>query len=232
MLTYSCRIIDTLGDIQTILEQGERQEDLDKLFLDRGMTLLSSKRTGDNKGIKLKLDNIIEFTQTLSLLLDSNLSLKDAIKISTTTFKKTALRAISQSLAVGLNRGDSFKSILQNSAYGFPPVYLGLIEVGEKTGKLNLVLRQLSRYLERDKKFNDKLKGAMIYPIFILIISLLFSIVFILVILPQFNSMLSSFGGGVTDILGRRGRIFTHIIIIFISILISISALFLYVNIL
>ena len=230
MLTYSCRVIDTLGDVQTVIEQGENQEDLAKLLLERGMTLLSSKRAGTNKGLKLKPHSIIEFTQTLSLLLDSNLSLKDAINISTTTFKDSALKAISQSLVLGLDKGESFRNILQNNAYGFPPVYLGLIEVGEKTGELNLVLNQLSKYLKRNKKFNDKLKGAMIYPVFILIISLLFSLVFILVILPQFNSMLSTFGGGVTDILERRGRITTYVIVIFFSILSSILTLLLYVK--
>lgn len=194
------------------------------------MTLLSCKKSGGEKGIKLKKDDVITFTQTLSLLLNSNLSLKDSLNVALTTTNKKEIKNLINIIISGLTKGETFSEILKENAYGFPPLYIGLIRVGEKTGTLKKVLSQLDIYLERDKQVKDKLQGALIYPAFIMGMTVVFSIVFVFLILPKLNEMFSSMGGSISDVLKARGQVFTYIVLIGIGILAGFTTFILYIK--
>lgn len=230
MLVYNCRIVENSGTVSQIIIEAADIDELRNIISHKNYTLLSYKKSSGSNGIKLKKDKILLFTQTLQLLLSSNLSLKDSLDISLKTFKDIKLIQFTESILRGLNRGDSLSRILRESRAGFTPLYLGLIQVGETTGTLNIVLDQLHNYLERGKKFNDKLVGALIYPAFILVMTTLFSIVFIIVILPKFNEMFATLGGGLGNILEKRGQVMTLIVIIISLIILLITMTVLYIN--
>lgn len=225
MLNYSCRVIDSLGEIREIDLTAPNSSNLKDIISKQGMTLLSFKKSGKFRGIKLNKNDVINFTQTLSLLLNSNLTLKDALNVSLTTFKKSNIKTLIDIIIKGIKKGETFSSILKNSALGFPPMYIGLIQVGEKTGTLNSVLSHLNSYLNRNKKIQSKLQLALIYPGFIISIGMIFSLLFVTVILPKFYEMFSSLGADISVILRERGEIFTKIVFI-MFILIFISSLF------
>jgi len=222
--------VENNGSVSEIILEANNEDELQEIIFQKKYTLLSYKKSVGNNGIKLKKDKILLFTQTLQLLLSSNLSLKDSLEISIKTFKDKILIQFTESILRGLNRGDSLSIILRESRAGFTPLYLGLIQVGETTGTLNIVLGQLYNYLERGKKFSDKLIGALIYPAFILVMTVLFSIVFIVVILPKFNEMFATLGGGLGDILEKRGQVMTLIVIIISLIILLITIIVLYIN--
>lgn len=230
MLIYSCKVIDPSGEIKTINLSSLDINSLKTEIKNRELTLLSYKKTTSYSGIKLKKVEILNFTGTLTLLLNSNLSLKDSIEISLSTLQDKNLKLLSNLILTGLKRGDTLSSILTDNTTGFSPLYLGLIQVGEKTGTLKSVLQQLNNYLERDKKFKDKLSGALIYPIFIMSMTTIFSILFIIVILPKFNLMFKSLGGGMGDILIQRGTILTYLIIGFLLFVLTIMGFLFYIK--
>jgi type II secretory pathway component PulF len=220
MLTYNCRVTDLNGNIINLVYTAYDLNELNRRVISDGYTLLSSEKKSRRTGIKIKQSGLLQFTKTLSLLLSSNLSIKDSVNIISTTFKDKNLKILATIISRGLNKGDSFYSILKNSGVGFSPLYLGLIKVGEKTGTLNIILSQLDRYMERNKRFRDKLTGAIIYPCFISIMTCIFSLMFVLFILPKFNEMFNSLGGGLGSVLKVRGQILFSIVLAFSALLI------------
>lgn len=227
-MTYNCKVIQSNGKILETPIEADNIDDLEFISKKRKLTLLSYKKVGSLKANLLSKNLILQFTQTIELLINSNLSIINTLEIAQKSFKDSTLKLFTKSVIDRLKKGDSFSKILKENNPGFTPLYLGLIQVGEKTGTLNIVLNQLYNYLDRGKKFRDKLIGALIYPIFIMFMTMTFSILFILVILPKFNEMFATLGGGLGSTLDKRGSIFTLIIILVISLLLIILSITLY----
>lgn len=225
MLSYSCRVIDNSGEIIEINRNSKNLNDLKLELVREGYSLLSVKQKSSISSNKLNKSEILQFTQTLSLLLNSNLSLNDSLNTARIGFKKGRINTLINSLIEGLKKGESFSNLISDPSWGLPKLYTGLIRVGEKTGNLRGIVSQLNFYLEREKKLRDKLTGAMIYPIMIITISLAFSLFFTFGILPQFKTMFESFGGDVSNTINKRAEVFTYIVIGF-SILLFIFFLF------
>lgn len=227
MLNFSCRVINSLGEIKEINCKAINREDLEKNLKNQGVTLLSFKKRGKALGIKLKGESVLIFTQTLSMLLSSNLTLKDALNVSLSTFTKGKIRELINLVIEGLNKGEKFSSLLKENVTGFPPIYMGLIQVGEKTGNLNNVLKHLNSYLERSKKVKSKVQLALIYPMFILSVGIISSLLFALLVLPMFYEMFNTLGEDISIILKARGEIFTRVTVILASLISLITLLIL-----
>lgn len=213
MLNFSCRVINTTGEVVEINRNSKNQNELKIQLQNEGYSLLSIKQLSSASNSKLSKNEILQFTQTLSLLLNSNLSLNDSLNTAKISFKKGRLNSLLNTLIDGLKKGESFSDLISNPIWGLPKLYTGLIKVGEKTGNLIGIINQLNFYLDREKKLRDKLSGAMIYPIMIISISFAFSLFFTFGILPQFKTMFESFGGDVSNKLNKRAEVFTYLVI-------------------
>lgn len=221
-MNYICKVVDNNGIILEKNIDANTIEELNNDIFSKELTLLSFKKNRYLRNNKLSKNEILQFTLTIKLLLNSNLSILDALEISLKTFKDKNLIIFTETTIRRLKSGDNFWSILRDSNKGFTPLYLGLIQVGEQSGDLTLIIEQLYDYLHRGKKFRDKLLSALIYPLFILIMTIAFSILFLLVILPKFNEMFTTLGGGLGNILDQRAQILTVFVILttFVSLLI------------
>ena len=72
--------------------------------------------------------------------------------------------------------------------------YVSLVRVGETSGQLEEVFRQLSGYLEREQKTRKQIKSAMRYPIFVLVAILIAVIVINVLVVPAFAAIFEQFG--------------------------------------
>lgn len=79
-------------------------------------------------------------------------------------------------LSLEVWRPESHFHLFYKNVSNMPTLYLGLIKVGEHSRNLSTVLEEISKYLEREKKYKVKVLSAMIYPIFISVVALLFSL--------------------------------------------------------
>ena len=74
------------------------------------------------------------------------------------------LRKVLQQVVEDIRQGSSISAALAKHELVFPPIYQSMIQVGERTGNLGSVLRQLSIHLEKESNIKSKIKGAMTYP--------------------------------------------------------------------
>jgi len=229
MNSYRCKIINQLGDLSEIYLDSENPRELEKKLKEKGHTLLSFKKDS-NKKYKLKSNEILEFTKNLSILLNSNLTLLDSIKVIEKSVRNKNICELSTYILSNLQKGDQISLLIDKYDRGFTPLYKGLINVGEKTGNLQLIINQLVIYLEKDKEFREKLSGALVYPLFILFITTVFGIFFAKKILPQFNTMFITLGKGIEDSMAFKGKIFAIAAVIFITITIFSIVFFITIN--
>lgn len=220
MLNFRAKVINSLGEVIEVELSGESIGKIRDDLSSDGYTVLSINKFSTHTS-KLKHKEILDFTGTLSILIESNLSLKDALNTALEGRKDGRVKKLLRELSHGLSRGESFSDIISLPKWGFSSLYIGLIRVGEKTGNLKTVLKELSGYLDREKKLREKITGAMVYPVFILFISILFSLLFIFVVLPQFKEMFSSFGSDISTLLNERAMSFTIFIFSFLLLLLG-----------
>lgn len=77
----------------------------------------------------------------------------------------------------------------------FPPVFSGLVAVGENTGALVEAVRHLAAVLEKEDKLDQKVRGALAYPAFILALTGSLTLVMFRFVLPTFVELFSGVGG-------------------------------------
>ncbi len=144
---------------------------------------------------QLKTKELLDFTSNLSLLLNSGLSVYNSIQMINSFSAGNKLKPLTTYLEEGLKKGNSLSSLLDKGDYVFPPLYSGLINIGDRIGSLSTILPTLKTYLERNKKVHDKFINASIYPVMILV--MLFTGLFFLMILgiPKIEELFSEIAG-------------------------------------
>lgn len=160
-------------------------------------------------------------------LINSGLSIKDALEICATINNKND--NIATLLYEQIQKGVSFADAVNNLNNIFPVLYRGIISVGDKVGSIENIFPPLRLYLEVQKKLKDKIVGAMLYPLIVLITALFVLIGMVFFVFPKLKEMFMEFGGEAAVLLGnninRMERSFLIIFGIFIFLFISILIL-------
>lgn len=137
---------------------------------------------------------VANFTQQLATMVVAGLNLPDALDIlkTQTTNQQFAqvIADVEHQIIGGANLADSlgkYPSI-------FPPIYIALIRAGESSGTLDQVLTRLADTLAAQREFASKVKGAMIYPVIIVIGMLGVMMVMMTVVIPKLTDLYKDFG--------------------------------------
>ncbi|MBI9104829.1 MAG: type II secretion system F family protein [Spirochaetales bacterium] len=149
----------------------------------------------------IKNRTILDFTARLSLLMDSGLSVSEAIGMIGAGRKEREIEELTHWLNEGLKRGRSFSSLINSSLSPFPQIYKGLISIGEEAGTLKQILSALTAYMERQNKIRDRIINGSIYPILVLSFTLVGMVLLSLLLLPGLEEVFA-------DLLQSEGELF------------------------
>lgn len=118
---------------------------------------------------QVSFTDIVDFTRQLAIMLNAGLTLIDSFNILEKQIKKPGLLAIIQNLNKEIMSGNTFSSALQKYPQYFPSLYVSLVKSGEASGKLSDILLKLAENLEKQREFQGKIKGALTYPVIVVI---------------------------------------------------------------
>jgi type II secretory pathway component PulF len=109
---------------------------------------------------------------TLGLYLKSSIPLVNAIKLTKNQLENTKLIKFLDFIEKDIKEGKSFYNAIENQKIVSIPAYIAnSIKVGEETGKLDVVLIEMSKFLKDEDKLFAKTKQALIYPLFIIVVA-------------------------------------------------------------
>lgn len=134
---------------------------------------------------------LLLFTKYISVLLKSGLPIDDALDILLQQ-SKGPLQKILATLKSSVRTGKTLSDGLQEFPHTFSSVYLNLIRAGESSGTLQGNLDQLSIQLQKEHDLNQKIRGAMMYPMVILTIGLLITVGIVVFVLPNIIGIFDS----------------------------------------
>lgn len=134
---------------------------------------------------RVSFSEVVILTRQLATMVSSGLVLSEAVDIleeqQTNKTLKKALDDISQDIKGGLTLAQAFSKYPDI----FPHLYVNLVKAGEASGKLDSVLLQMADGLEKQREFQAKIKGAMIYPAVVLTMMVVVIIIMMLFVIPK-----------------------------------------------
>lgn len=201
MTDYRCRVSDKKGKIRLVEKEAGDEKSLARMIEEDNLFLLSYKLIKKKEKGHFSPRVILDFTDTLALMLQSGLTVKDSLTVAKAAFTDKKTGQLLQILTGNLNKGISFPDSLDRLSGDFSPLYRGMVRIGDNTGSMENIFTRLSRYLNDEKAMKDKIRGALIYPIMVISVLFLFMIVIFFFIFPRLKR---TFSGQALDLVFQR----------------------------
>ncbi len=203
----------------------------------KGLIVISidAKKTQDNSFLgkffnRVSFTELVIVTRQLATMVSAGLVLSEAIDIlveqQTNPTLKKALDEVSQDIKGGLTLAQSMGKYPNI----FPRLYVNLIKSGEASGKLDKVLIQMADGLEKDREFQARVKGALIYPVVVISMMVVVVIIMMVFVIPKLVTLYQQSTIDLplpTKILIATSNIFIHfwwlMIILIVGIIVGIN---------
>ncbi|MFP6584872.1 MAG: type II secretion system F family protein [Candidatus Hydrogenedentota bacterium] len=144
----------------------------------------------------LKWKQIVMMTRQLATLIDAGLPLLRSLNILVAQQPPSKLRDVLREITADVQGGGTFSEALSKHPKGFDRLYVNMVRAGEVGGMLETVLNRLAVFMEKRMALQRKVKGAMVYPIFV-ITAATGIVTFLLVkVVPVFAEIFAEFGAG------------------------------------
>lgn len=178
---------------------------------------------------KVKLKDIAVFCRQFYVMLDSGLSIGKTLNILIEQGEKAKLREALIGVNSDIKRGETLAISMGKRKDVFPKLLTSMIDAGERSGNLDIILKRMAEYYEKETKIRGKIKSAMIYPIVLGVVAII-AITFILTfVMPTFVQMFEENNVelpmstkmvlGTSKMLGKYGIIFFLVLVIGIILL-------------
>ncbi|MDP2307655.1 MAG: type II secretion system F family protein [Pseudomonadota bacterium] len=143
---------------------------------------------------KVKIRDLVIFTRQFATMIDSGLPLVQCIDIQATQAENPTLREQLKVVKEKVESGSTFGDALRTFPATFDDLYVNLVAAGEVGGMLDTIMTRLAAYLEKNQKLIRKVKGAMSYPVIVLIVAFAVVALLLLKVVPTFEDMFADFG--------------------------------------
>lgn len=179
--------------------EAESEADLKEQLRQRDLILERVEATAAVKPIKFSLfkkvsvvDKIF-FAQNLQVMTRSGLSIATALKTLTEQTSNKYLRQILSDINEQVMRGVALSDALAHYPKVFSELFINMIRAGEKSGKLEEVLLQITTQLRKSHTLISKVKSALTYPIIVIIAMIAIGIGMIVFIIPKITNIFEEF---------------------------------------
>lgn len=150
---------------------------------------------------------LISFTENLSTLINSGLSVMDALSVCKTIDDSKNNVQLCNFLLRQLSNGDPLYEALKIASSDFNGLYVSLVKIGEKTGNIHAVLKKLSEYLNQKKVIKDKIKSSLSYPLIVFATAIIVILIIMFFVFPKLESVFEVISDGNKDFEEISGRI-------------------------
>lgn len=148
---------------------------------------------GLSKFKKPKEDEMVDFTRQLSTMINSGLTLIDALRILKNQ-APPAMKQVLEKILTEIESGKSLSQALEALEGIFSSVYIALVRVGESAGLLDDILKKLAESMESERDFRSKTKGALVYPAIVVVGMIVVVTIMMIFVIPKMTQMYDDMG--------------------------------------
>lgn len=151
------------------------------------------------------------FTRQLSTLLGSGIPILQSLEVLSQSQRSPGMSIAMKAMIIDINQGKRFGEAMAEHPLVFDRFYVNMVKAGEESGNIDSILNRLAIYIEKAVKIQSQVKGAMVYPIAILIVAGVVVAGLLVFVIPKFESVFSSSGQelpGLTKMVVSASKVF------------------------
>lgn len=141
---------------------------------------------------RINVHDISMMTRQLATLIKANIPLVDSLAAVSEQVENEALAVIMADLRNFVNEGGSFYKGLLKYPKVFDTIYVSMVEAGEMSGSLDVILLRLAEFKESQSEMNARVKSALFYPVLMLVLTFVVLGVLFVFVIPKITEVFES----------------------------------------
>ena len=142
----------------------------------------------------IKPKEVVMFSKQLALLIEAGTDVVAALELLQEQITNRALQTMVKEVIVAVRGGAKLSQAMSRHPKAFSRLYCRTVAIGEETGNLEQVLRQMANYIEKEALAAKKVKSAMIYPIIVVLLVIMVIAVMVFFVMPNFMGLYGALG--------------------------------------
>jgi type IV pilus assembly protein PilC len=143
---------------------------------------------------KVTAEDIAIFSRQLATMLTAGIPMVQAFEIIGVGHDKPSMQKLVLAIKQDIETGNALHVALGKHPLYFDDLYTNLVEAGEHAGALETVLDKIATYKEKTEALKKKIKKALFYPAAVLAVAVIVTVILLLFVIPQFESLFQGFG--------------------------------------
>ena len=196
MAAFEYTALDTKGKQKKGVLEGDSPRQIRQQLKEKGFVPLAVEATvqkSEDKGkaaavfnrTGISASDLALLTRQLATLLQAGIPLEETLRAVSKQSEKPKLTSMMLAIRSRVVEGHSLAQALLEFPKAFPDLYRATVAAGEHSGHLDLVLEQLADYTESRYQTRKKIQGAMIYPVVLVIFSILIVVGMLTFVVPK-----------------------------------------------
>ncbi len=146
------------------------------------------------KNKKIKSADITIFSRQLATMIESGIPLVQSFDIVAKGQSNTRLKGLIENIKCDVETGLTLSEALKKHPAFFNELFCNLVEAGEKSGSLDIMLDKIATYKEKIETIKKKIKKALTYPMAVLVVAFIVTTGLLIFVVPQFEALFKGFG--------------------------------------
>ncbi len=143
---------------------------------------------------KITAQDICTISRQIATMLSAGVTLIQTLDMIAQGHNKASMRKMLIEVADEVKAGNPLSYALRKHPDHFEDLYCDLVETGEQSGALETIYDRIATYKEKAEALKSKIKKAMFYPIAVVVVAFIVTIILLVFVVPQFEEIFSSFG--------------------------------------
>ncbi|MGE5467681.1 MAG: type II secretion system F family protein [Ignavibacteria bacterium] len=160
----------------------------------QGILPVKIKKQAFKKGGQITEKDITLFTRQLATMMKSGVPLLQSFDIVGKGHSNPAVAKLLMDIKADVETGSALNQAFRKYPLYFDALFCNLVSAGEQAGILESLLDRLAVYKEKTLALKAKIKGALFYPIAVLVVAFIVTAVIMIFVVPQFKEVFKSFG--------------------------------------
>lgn len=194
MSRYSYTAKDASGTQRTGTMIANNERDLNEKLKEKGLSVVTYKEDASStkeSAYKFKTKDLAFDCRQMAAMMTSGLTIVKTLEILCREQSNDAAKQIWQDIYENVQKGESFSSALEQHRGSFPQFLISMVGAGESSGSLDVIMQRMSDHYAKENKMNNKIKGAMTYPIILGFLCIVIVIGMFTFIMPTFRDLFS-----------------------------------------
>lgn len=200
MAQFNYKAVDKSGKARKgTVDAADHDKALEKLK-EEGLSVTELNDAGEGRsgaGLgrkKVKSRDLSIICKQMVSILNAGVTVITALEMLSEQMDNKVLKAALVESKVYVEKGGNLSDSFRLNPGVFPPIMINMVAAGEASGSMEIAFERLSTHFEKDDALKAKIKGALTYPIMVLIVAVLVIIVVMIAVIPQFTEMFADMG--------------------------------------